>query len=156
MEIKELLQEKRTEILKIAAQYGASNVRIFGSVARGEAKPDSDIDFLMDIQAGRSLLNRIALIQDLEDLLNRKVDVAKPETLHESIREQILQEATKRLSPEFRAKYPEVPWRRIAGLRDVLIHDYLRVDPDEVWGIIVNDLPNLKTAINNIIQNWQK
>lgn len=94
MEIKELLQEKRTEILKIAAQYGASNVRIFGSVARGEEKPDSDIDFLMDIQAGRSLLNRIALMQDLEDLLNRKVDVAKPEILHESIREQILQEAT--------------------------------------------------------------
>jgi uncharacterized protein len=93
MEIKELLQEKRTEILKIAAQYGASNVRIFGSVARGEATADSDIDFLMDIQAGRSLLNRIALIQDLEDLLDRKVDVAKPEILHESIREQVLKEA---------------------------------------------------------------
>lgn len=71
MEIKELLQEKQAEILKIAAQYGASNVRIFGSVARGEATADSDIDFLMDIQAGRSLLNRIALIQDLEDLLAR-------------------------------------------------------------------------------------
>ena len=93
MEIKELLQEKRAEILKIAAQYGASNVRIFGSVARGKATADSDIDFLMDIQAGRSLLNRIALIQDLEDLLGRKVDVAKPEILHECIREQILKEA---------------------------------------------------------------
>ena len=93
MEIKELLQEKRAEILKIAAQYGASNVRIFGSVARGEATADSDIDFLMDIQAGRSLLNRIALIQDLEDLLDRKVDVAKPEILHEYIREQVLKEA---------------------------------------------------------------
>lgn len=93
MEIKELLQEKRAEILKIAAQYGASNIRIFGSVARGEATADSDIDFLMDIQAGRSLLNRIALIQDLEDLLDRKVDVAKPEILHECIREQILKEA---------------------------------------------------------------
>ncbi|WP_026102471.1 nucleotidyltransferase family protein [Pleurocapsa sp. PCC 7319] len=93
MEIKELLQEKRAEILKIAAQYGASNVRIFGSVARGEVTADSDIDFLMDIQAGRSLLNRIALIQDLEDLLDRKVDVAKPEILHECIREQVLKEA---------------------------------------------------------------
>ena len=93
MEIKELLQEKRAEILKIAARYGASNVRIFGSVARGEATADSDIDFLMDIQAGRNLLNRIALIQDLEDLLDRKVDVAKPEILHECIREQILTEA---------------------------------------------------------------
>jgi predicted nucleotidyltransferase len=78
MTTKKILQEKRVEILKIAAQYGASNVRIFGSVARGEATADSDIDFLMDIQAGRSLLNRIALIQDLEDLLGCKVDVAKP------------------------------------------------------------------------------
>jgi predicted nucleotidyltransferase len=93
MNTKELLQEKRVEILKIAAQYGGSNVRIFGSVARGEATADSDIDFLMDIQAGRSLLNRIALIQDLEDLLGCKVDVAKPEILHESIREQVLKEA---------------------------------------------------------------
>jgi uncharacterized protein with HEPN domain len=64
---------------------------------------------------------------------------------------EVIGEATKRLSPEFKAKYPEVPWRRIAGLRDVLIHDYLRVDLDEIWGIIVSDLPNLKSAINKII-----
>ena len=93
MEIKELLQEKREQIRKIAAKYGAYDIRIFGSVARGEATVDSNIDFLMDIESGRSLLNRIALIQDLEDLLDHKVDVAKPEILHECIREQVLKEA---------------------------------------------------------------
>ena len=90
---KKVLKEKRLEILKIAKNYGASNIRIFGSVARDEATANSDIDFLMDIEPGKNLLDRIALIQDLEDLLGCKVDVAKPEILHESIREKVLQEA---------------------------------------------------------------
>ena len=95
MEIQALLRQKRAEILAIAAKHGASNVRIFGSVARGEARPDSDVDFLVDIEACRSLLDRIGMIQDLEDLLGRKVDVAKPENLREAIREQVLREAIK-------------------------------------------------------------
>lgn len=90
--IQQLIQENREEIIKIAAKYGANNIRIFGSVARGEATDKSDIDFLMDIEPGRSLLNRIGLIQELEDLLKCKVDVAKPQILHEVIREQILKE----------------------------------------------------------------
>ena len=90
---KKILKEKRSEILKITKNYGASNIRIFGSVARDEATENSDIDFLMDIEPGKNLLDRIALIQDLEDLLGCKVDVAKPEILHESIREKVLQEA---------------------------------------------------------------
>ncbi len=93
MGIEELLSQKREEILTLAAKYGASNVRVFGSVARGEATDKSDVDFLMDIESGRSLLNRIALIQELEDLLGCKVDVAKPEILHECIRERVLREA---------------------------------------------------------------
>ncbi len=93
MNYKKILKEKRSEILKIAEFYGASNIRIFGSVARGEATANSDIDFLLDIEPGKNLLDRIALIQDLEDLLGCKVDVAKPEILHESIREKVLQEA---------------------------------------------------------------
>lgn len=93
MGINELLREKREEILKIAAKHGAYNVRIFGSVARGEATADSDVDFLVEIEQGRNLLDRIALIQDLEALLGRKVDVAKPKNLHECIREKVLKEA---------------------------------------------------------------
>lgn len=91
--IAEVLGDKREEILAIAVRHGASNVRVFGSVARGEARPNSDVDFLVEIEADRSLLDRIGLIQDLEDLLGRKVDVAKAENLHERIRDRVLKEA---------------------------------------------------------------
>lgn len=93
MGIEELLLPLKEEILKIAAQYGAYNVRIFGSVARGEARPDSDVDFLVELEPQRTLLDQIALIQSLEELLGRKVDVTEPETLHELIRDKVLQEA---------------------------------------------------------------
>lgn len=93
MGIDELLKPKREEILRIAAEHGAYNVRIFGSVARGEATAESDVDFLVDIEVDRNLLDRIALIQDLEALLGRKVDVAKVKNLHECIRSKVLQEA---------------------------------------------------------------
>ncbi|MBW4533266.1 MAG: DUF86 domain-containing protein [Pleurocapsa minor HA4230-MV1] len=66
---------------------------------------------------------------------------------------EVIGEATKRLSPKIKEKYPEIPWRRIAGLRDVLIHDYLRVDLAEVWGIISDYLPELKIKIRMIIQD---
>jgi len=93
MSICELLQEKREEILRIAAQHGAFNVRIFGSVARGEAKSDSDVDFLVELESSRSLLDHVALIQDLEDLLGVKVDVATDKGLRERFRDRILKEA---------------------------------------------------------------
>ena len=93
MKIREMLQQKREEILHLAAQYGASNIRIFGSVARNEEREDSDIDFLVDMESDRSLLDRIGLIQDLEDLLGRKVDVATVKGLRESFRERILSQA---------------------------------------------------------------
>ncbi|NMG09051.1 nucleotidyltransferase family protein [Brasilonema sp. UFV-L1] len=93
MGIDEVLRPLRDEILQIAAKYGAYNVRVFGSVARGEAKPDSDVDFLVEIEPQRTLLDQIALMQSLEALLGRKVDVAEPETLHPDIKERILKEA---------------------------------------------------------------
>jgi hypothetical protein len=85
------LQQKRQEILQLATQYGAKNLRIFGSVARGEANPKSDIDFLVDLQS--SLLTRIALIQDLETLLGTKIDVVTETGLHDYLRTSILKEA---------------------------------------------------------------
>ncbi|HYP40012.1 MAG TPA: nucleotidyltransferase family protein [Chloroflexia bacterium] len=93
MGISELLESKREEILEIAARHGAHNVRIFGSVARGEATPESDLDFLVELEPGRSLLDHVALLQDLESLLGRKVDLVEPEALHWYIRDRILQEA---------------------------------------------------------------
>lgn len=90
--IEELLADKREEILAIAKKHKASNVRIFGSVSRGEATSESDVDFLVDM-GNHSLLDRIALIQELQDLLGRKVDVARVENLHELIRDRVLSEA---------------------------------------------------------------
>ncbi len=93
MNANKMLGNKREEILRIAAQHGASNVRIFGSVARGEARSDSDVDFLVELEPGRSLLDRIALIQALEDLLARKVDVATVKGLRQVWRDRILKES---------------------------------------------------------------
>ena len=89
----QLLQNKRDEILRIAARYGARNVRVFGSMARGEAGPDSDEDFLLELEPGRSLLDIGGLLMDLQDLLGRHVDIVEPEGLHWYIRDEVLREA---------------------------------------------------------------
>ena len=93
MKIDELLKSKRQEILAIAARHGAYNLRVFGSVARGEAGPESDLDILVEMQPGKSLLDHVALMQDLEDLLQRKVDVVSERALHWYIRDKVLAEA---------------------------------------------------------------
>ena len=93
MGIDELLKEKREEILRIAAQHGAYNVRIFGSVARGEASAESDIDFLIDVGVNHSRWFPGGLLADLEDLLGCKVDIVTENGLHRLIRERVLKEA---------------------------------------------------------------
>ncbi len=93
MGIDQLLKAKREEILRVAARHGALNVRVFGSVARGDARPDSDVDFLIELERGRSLLDHAGLLVDLEELLGRKVDVVTERGLRPRIRDRVLSEA---------------------------------------------------------------
>lgn len=93
VDIVEFLKTKRDEILSIAAKYGAHNVRIFGSVARGEAGSESDLDVLVELEPGRSLMDHAELILDLQELLGCKVDVVTEKGLRSRLRERILAEA---------------------------------------------------------------
>lgn len=93
MNLSELFTHKRDDILRIAARYGARNVRIFGSVARGEARPDSDVDVLVDMEPGRGLLDLGGLLMDLQELLGCRVDVVTEQGLRPRIRERVLREA---------------------------------------------------------------
>lgn len=89
-----LRKEKREEILRLAALHGACNVRVFGSVARGDSSERSDIDLLVDWESGRSLLDHVALVQDLEEVLGSPVHVGAERSLHWYVRDRILREAT--------------------------------------------------------------
>jgi predicted nucleotidyltransferase len=93
MNIKKLLYEKRDEIRDIAARHGAYNIRIFGSVVRGEAGPDSDIDFLIDAGPTTSSWFPAGLILDLQETLGRPVEVVTEKALNPYIREHVLREA---------------------------------------------------------------
>jgi predicted nucleotidyltransferase len=87
------LQQRRKEILDLAASHGAQNLRVFGSVARGDARSDSDVDFLVEFERGRGLLAHAALIRELEQLLQCKVDVVSQNGLKPRIRSTVLGEA---------------------------------------------------------------
>ncbi len=93
MDVHTILKDYREAIVRIAASHGARNIRIFGSLARGQARPDSDIDILIKLDPERSLLDIIAIKQDLEDLLGRQVDVVTEAAISPYIRDQVLKEA---------------------------------------------------------------
>ncbi|MDK2932110.1 MAG: uncharacterized protein PWR07_2241 [Bacillota bacterium] len=93
MTTEKAFREKRDEILRICAKYGARNIRIFGSLARGEADELSDIDFLVELEPGRSLLDLGGLQYELEALLQCRVDVVTERGLKRRIRERVLREA---------------------------------------------------------------
>jgi hypothetical protein len=93
MNPRELLQEKREEILRICARHGTRKVWVFGSVARNEADEKSDIDLIVEFEPGRSLLDHAALWLELQELLGCKVDVVSERGIKPRIREHILREA---------------------------------------------------------------
>jgi uncharacterized protein len=92
MDVAQILGDKREQILAMARQYGVSNVRVFGSVARGEAREDSDVDLLVDVAPGVDI-GFLGLWVDLEELLARPVDLVTERSLRERMREKILREA---------------------------------------------------------------
>jgi len=93
MDARSLLKSHRKEILTLAARNGAVNVRVFGSVARGDNRPDSDVDFLVNLEKGRSLLDLARFLRELQTLLQTDVDVVTEAGLRPRIKEQVLREA---------------------------------------------------------------
>lgn len=93
MGIKETIEKNREQVLKLAAKYGASNIRLFGSAASGTADQKSDIDFLVDVEPGRSLFDLGGLLFELQQLLGRPVDIVTTAGLRPRIRERVLKEA---------------------------------------------------------------
>ncbi len=91
--LKDVLQQQKDEILATADRYHAVNVRLFGSVARGDASEESDIDLLVDFLPGSTLLDQVALIQELSTKLGRKVDVVSSRALNKHLRQRILKES---------------------------------------------------------------
>jgi len=89
----ELIEQRREAILEIAKKHGVTDVRIFGSMARGTADESSDVDLLVRPLPGTSLLDLGGLVMDAQELLGRSVDVVSERALHPAMREQVLREA---------------------------------------------------------------
>jgi predicted nucleotidyltransferase len=93
MTLRQLIEEKREDIVKIAARHGAKNVRVFGSTVRGEDTPDSDVDLLVDVEATTSSWFPAGLVLDLEEVLGRPVEVVTEKGLNPLIKNHVLREA---------------------------------------------------------------
>lgn len=93
MEMEQLLKEERENVLRIAAKHGVSSVRVFGSMARGEGGPESDVDLLVEVDGPTTPWFPGGLVAELEELLGRRVDVVEPDAIRESLRQRVLEEA---------------------------------------------------------------
>ena len=93
MTLQDLRAARRDEILRLAANRGARRVRVFGSVVRGDNRPDSDVDFLVEMEPGRTLFDLSGLVLDLQGLLGTSVDVVTEAGLRARIRDHVLAEA---------------------------------------------------------------
>ena len=89
----ETLRQRRDEILALAKRYGADNIRVFGSIVRGEAGEQSDVDILVHLEENRTLLDHVGLKLDLEELLGCEVDLVEDEGVYPRLRDRILAEA---------------------------------------------------------------
>ncbi|MBN1508941.1 MAG: nucleotidyltransferase family protein [Sedimentisphaerales bacterium] len=93
MTLRQLIEEKRDDILNVAAKHGACNLRVFGSAARGDDRPDSDVDFLVEVGETTSSWFPAGLILDLEQVLGRRVEIVTDEGLNPHVRDRVLREA---------------------------------------------------------------
>ncbi len=204
------IAEVQTAIFSVLKEHQVIRAGLFGSLVRGEMRPDSDVDILVQLPLNKSLLDFVGLKLDLENMLGKKVDLVNYSTIHPRLKEQILTEevtvfmkrdirlfvqdildsiikieeytqsfgendffeneqtqdaverrleiigeATKNIPRNFRLKYPDIPWPKMAGLRDVIAHGYFGVDLTQIWEVIEQDLPNLKKQMTQILAEME-
>lgn len=107
-----------------------------------------------DLVYVRHIFDALEKIADYTSGMNKKDFISSSKTQDAVIRQfEIVGEATKQLSESFREKNPEIPWRKLAGLRDKLIHDYMGVDVLAIWKSIESDLPGLQNQINKLLKD---
>ena len=213
------LAQYHEQILALARRHKARRIAVFGSLARGETRADSDIDFLVDFTADYALRDQLRLIADLRELLGQRVDVAARHQLREELAPNILAEAqtlgerklagdkpmkrnqivyckdildrigrieeytkggydefrqstliqdgveraflvigeaVKRLDPALKDDYPHIPWRSLAGFRDMLAHQYDRIRHEAVWEYIGENLPPPKSAMRAMLARLEQ
>ena len=142
------LAERREVVLTVAERRHASNVRVFGSVARGEDARDSDIDLIVDLDPMANPLDLLELGCDLEDELDQGI-------VFDACRARLIEigEAAKNIEPDLLASFPDVRWRAIARMRDRLAHHYFDTDHAVVDYVVREELTPLRSAVVRLIDN---